>query len=333
MWDNSTEDKNEGSIDHSRLKVPIKCQRWLPLTWITVNQMTCRAYVCECEYVRIFFNKHWRANFAVYNHVWGRGRGYVCVKIENNNHFVVICSCSNRWRISETYCLHTKEQHTHKLLDKHVQCGYAYTYTAVSTLFWFYFCFCLWVCVDLILNPNFTCNMPKRWHTLTHSKKVKVVLGGLENNHLQTNIIKIWEDGSNFTVFELPKPNHSTILQSSSSEQRAMAILKWTMAKSKAHKPSSKLFIITFRWKFPSDVRRTRRRNVAENRIIFWYFHVFIFAMVLGISWKLVDSKVQFVVVVVGVVGVVAIIIVIVLIGKERERDSISWTISRMERA
>lgn len=99
-----------------------------------------------------------------------------------------------------------------------------------------------------------------------------------------------------------------------------MAILKWTMAKSKAHKPSSKLFIITFRWKFPSDMRRTRRRNVAENRIIFWYFHVFIFAMVLGISWKLVDSKVQFVVVVVGVVGVVAIIIVIVLIGKERER-------------
>lgn len=123
-------------------------------------------WVWVCAY---FFNKHWRANFAVYNHVWGRGRGYVCVKIENNNHFVVICSCSNRWRISETYCLHTKEQHTHKLLDKHVQCGYAYTYTAVSTLFWFYFCFCLWVCVDLILNPNFTCNMPKRWHTLTHS--------------------------------------------------------------------------------------------------------------------------------------------------------------------
>lgn len=66
-----------------------------------------------------------------------------------------------------------------------------------------------------------------------------------------------------------------------------------------------------------------RRRNVAENRIIFDIFMCSFLPMVLGISWKLVDSEVQFVVVGVGVVAI--IIIVIAAIGRETYLlDSIS---------
>lgn len=132
MWDNSTEDKNEGSIDHSRLKVPIKCQRWLPLTWITVNQTACRAYVC-------LFNKHWRANFAIY--VYGNTVFMCTVRLKTTTLWLFVYVQTGDGYHKLIACIEIS--HTNKMLytKQHVQYANVYTLLCIFVVF--------------ILNPNF----------------------------------------------------------------------------------------------------------------------------------------------------------------------------------
>lgn len=82
-----------------------------------------------------------------------------------------------------------------------------------------------------------------------------------ENNHLQTNNIKL-EDGSNFTVFESFNRIHKGHRSYMKMDNGALwSKIKIHPPKHTQEQPSSKLFIITFRWKFLAILER--RRNVA----------------------------------------------------------------------